>query len=130
MLSFDTIVTLAEREAGAFGMADAGLLDRVRTVIDWINERGPYTPDQLRAMTMQIKELLARRLLIVRDRQTFPAISEERIERPIFVVGFARSGTTLLHSLLAEDPEAHAPQSWHMYSPSPPPGAGPVVPDV
>ena len=36
------------------------------------------------------------------DRQRHPQIAEERIERPIFVVGFARSGTTLIHSLLAE----------------------------
>lgn len=129
MLSYDNIVALAERESGAYGLADKGLLQRVHTVVDWINERGPYSPGQSHAMTLQIKELLTRRLRILQDRQTYPAISEETIDRPIFVVGFARSGTTLLHSLLAEDPDVLAPQSWHMYSPSPPPGAGPIAPE-
>ena len=126
-LSFDRIVTLAERDSGAFGLADEGLLGRVATIVDWINERGPYAPDQLQAMQAQIKRTLATRLRLLLDRQRYPAIAEEKIERPIFIIGFARSGTTLIHSLLAEEPEALAPQSWHLYSPSPPPGAGPVV---
>jgi hypothetical protein len=126
-LSLDTILTLAERETGAFGLADAGLQRRARTLVDWINARGPYSPDQVDAMQRQVLRLLVTRLRLAADRQAWPAIAEERIERPIFIVGFARSGTTLLHSLLAEDPQARAPQSWHVFSPSPPPGAGPVA---
>ncbi|MBW8784687.1 MAG: sulfotransferase, partial [Novosphingobium sp.] len=53
--------------------------------------------------------------------------AEQEIVRPVFIIGFPRSGTTLLHSLLAEDPDVLKLQSWHIYSPSPPPGAGPVV---
>ena len=126
-LSLANILTLAERSSGAYGLADEGLLTRVGATVDWINQRGPYSPDQLRAMQDQLTQLLARRLCIALDRKRFSAICDEKIERPIFIVGFARSGTTLLHSLLAEDPEALHPQSWHMYSPSPPPGAGPVA---
>jgi hypothetical protein len=129
MLSLENIVALAEREVGAYGLADEGLITRVRTVVDWINESGPYSRTELRDMQEQIRRLLANRLKLAFDRQRYPEIAEEKIERPIFIVGFARSGTTLIHSLLAEDPEALAPQSWHMYSPSPPPGAGPVVPE-
>lgn len=128
-LSFDRILTLAERDCGTGGLADEGLLSRVAAVVDWINEHGPYTPDQLRAMQAQIKQTLATRLRLLADRQRYPAIAGENIDRPIFIIGFARAGTTLVHSLLAEDPEVYAPQSWHMYSPSPPPGAGPVVPE-
>ena len=127
LLEYDAIMALAERESGAFDLADSGLRGRVRFVIDWINERGPYTPDQLREMSAQIRRLLANRMRLLVDRQRFPAIAGETIDRPIFIVGFPRAGTTLIHSLLAEDPEVLAPQSWHMYSPSPPPGAGPVA---
>ena len=126
-LSFDCILTLAERDSGAVGLADEGLISRARAVVDWVNERGPYGASQLRAMQAQIKNLLATRLRLAADRQRYPAIAGEKIERPIFIIGFARAGTTLVHSLLAEDPGVYAPQSWHMYSPSPPPGAGPVA---
>ncbi len=121
------ILTLAERESGAYGLADPGLIARLTRLIDWINDRGPYSPDQVWAMRDQFRRILTNRLKLAQDRQRFPAIAQERIERPIFIVGFARSGTTLLHSLLAEDPDVLKPQSWHMYSPSPPPGAVPVA---
>ena len=122
-LSFDTVLALAERESGAYGGADAGLLGRHRAMVEWINARGPYSVDQLAGMRRQLSRLLANRLRIALDRRRFPAIAAERIERPIFVVGLPRAGTTLLHSLLAEDPEVHAPRAWHSHVPSPPPGA-------
>jgi hypothetical protein len=126
-LCFADILTLAERESGAYGLADEGTKARLEAIVDWINERGPYTADQGRGMQSQLRNLLARRLKVRLDRDRFPAIAQEKIERPVFIIGFARSGTTLLHSLLAEHPDVLAPQSWHMYAPSPPPGAGPVV---
>jgi hypothetical protein len=121
------ILRSAERESGAYGLADPHLVERLAGFVDWINGRGPYTADQARAIRDQLLRIVATRLKIALDRRRHPEIADEPIERPIFIIGFARSGTTLLHSLLAEDPDALAPQSWHMYSPSPPPGAGPVA---
>lgn len=126
-LQFEPIMARAVRESGAFGIRDAGLDERLRAMLDWINARGPYTPDRLDAMQRQVHKLLVARLQMALDRQRFPQIAEERIEQPIFIIGFARSGTTLLHSLLAEAPDALALQSWNVVSPSPPPGAGPVA---
>jgi hypothetical protein len=126
-LSVQQILTLAERESGAFGLADAGLRQRLTTMVDWINAKAPYTPDQVAAMRRQIQHILANRLRITLDRRRYPGIVEEKIERPIFIIGFARSGTTLLHELFAQDPETLAPLAWHARWPSPPPGAGPVA---
>jgi len=117
----------AESESGAYGLVDDGLRGRVTAMIDWINARGPYRPDQIDGMSRQIHKLLVNRLLVALDRKRFPAIAEERIEQPIFIIGFARSGTTFLHSLLAEDPEFLALRSWNVLTPSPPPGAGPIA---
>ena len=70
---------------------------------------------------------LATRLRIEQWFKDHPECAESQIEGPVFVIGLPRTGTTLLHALLAEDPAVHAPQSWHMLSPSPPPGNGPVA---
>jgi sulfotransferase family protein len=126
-LSFETIFTLAERESGAYGLVDEGLRARVAALIEWINQHGPYTIDQVDAMSRQLRKLLVNRLRLALDRKQFPDIATEEIDRPIFVVGFPRSGTTLLHSLLAEDPEVLTLRSWHTLAGSPPPGAGPVA---
>jgi Sulfotransferase family len=65
---------------------------------------------------------LSNRLLMERDRRLHPDIAKQEIREPIFIVGLPRSGTTLLHALLAVDPEHRAPLTWEVMSPSPPNG--------
>jgi Sulfotransferase family len=79
-------------------------------------------------MRQQLQGILVNRLRLILDRRFFPGIAREKVERPIFVVGFARSGSTLLHGLLAQDPESLTPLAWHTRMISPPPGAGPIAP--
>jgi len=55
-----------------------------------------------------------------RDRQLYPEIARQEIREPLFIVGLPRSGTTLLHTLIAADPEHRAPLTWEVMSPSPP----------
>ena len=45
----------------------------------------------------------------------------ERIEAPIFVTGLGRSGTTLLHELLMQDPANRVPLLWETFASVPPP---------
>jgi hypothetical protein len=66
---------------------------------------------------------LKNRLLLVDLFAKHPEIAEQRIERPIFVVGPPRSGTTIFHDLLAMDPENRVPLTWEACYPVPPPEA-------
>ena len=63
------------------------------------------------------------RLLYVNDRKRFPEIAQQKIEKPIFIIGFPRTGTTILHDILAQDPANRAPMTWEIMFPSPPPQA-------
>jgi Sulfotransferase family len=63
------------------------------------------------------------RLNYVNDRKQFPAIADERIAAPVFIIGFPRTGTTILHDILAQDPDSRAPLTWETMFPSPPPDA-------
>ena len=61
----------------------------------------------------------------VRERpaaSTRPSPSE-RIVAPVFIIGFPRTGTTILHDILAQDPDSRAPLTWETMFPSPPPEA-------
>ena len=65
-------------------------------------------------------DILSARLKMQRDRQVYPNIARQEIREPLFIVGLPRSGTSLLHRLLAADPEHRFPLTWEVRSPSPP----------
>jgi hypothetical protein len=68
--------------------------------------------------------LLAHRLRLHEDRRRHPRIAEQEIRRPLFIVGLPRTGSTLLHHLLAQDPASRVAQAWEVMAPSPPPDTG------
>ena len=61
------------------------------------------------------------RLHYVNDRKMHPEIADVSIEKPVFIVGLPRTGTTILHDILAQDPANRAPLTWELMFPSPPP---------
>jgi hypothetical protein len=63
---------------------------------------------------------LCTRLFMQRDRKAHPSVARQEIREPLFIVGLPRSGTTLLHTLLAADPEHRVPLTWEVMTPSPP----------
>ena len=72
------------------------------------------------ALKVDVLETLCSRLQMERDRRLYPEIARQQIREPLFIVGLPRSGTTVLHSLLAADPEHRCPLMWEVRSPSPP----------
>ncbi len=61
------------------------------------------------------------RLHYVNDRKRFPEIAKQEIIQPVFIVGLPRTGTTILHDILAQDPANRVPMTWEAMFPSPPP---------
>ncbi|MBZ0253768.1 MAG: sulfotransferase, partial [Candidatus Methylomirabilis sp.] len=52
-----------------------------------------------------------------------PEILKQRLAPPVFIVGLQRTGTTMLHRLLAADPAARFLASWEATNPAPDPAA-------
>jgi sulfotransferase family protein len=67
-----------------------------------------------------LMRMLSNRLLLERDRHLYPSIQTQRIVQPLFILGLPRSGTTLLHTLMATDMAHRAPFVWEAMFPSPP----------
>jgi hypothetical protein len=51
-----------------------------------------------------------------------PEIAETPIPRPVFVTGLLRTGTTLVHNLLAQHPDLRVPDLWELMHPVGPRG--------
>jgi Sulfotransferase family len=64
---------------------------------------------------------LTNRLGITAERRAHPDIATRDVVPPIVIVGQGRTGTTILHDLLAQDPQTRVPLSWEVAQPCPPP---------
>jgi len=69
----------------------------------------------------EIVEYLCTRLGLVEWRKAHPEIADVDVVPPIVIVGQARTGTTILHDLLAQDPANRVPLTWEVDRPLPPP---------
>ncbi len=70
---------------------------------------------------LDIVRALKNRLQVVDWRKKHPEVAQQRIERPIFIVGQPRTGTTILFDLLAQDPQLRPPLTWEVDTPLPVP---------
>ena len=71
-------------------------------------------------MRLHLRDLLETRLHLAaawHDRRRL--LDSTQIQRPIFIVGMPRSGSTFLHELLSEHPRHRAPRVWEVMFPLP-----------
>lgn len=64
---------------------------------------------------------LINRLRIQRDFTLHPGLAQVALPPGLFITGLPRTGTTLLHRLLAQDPDFRTLRAWELLIPSPPP---------
>ena len=69
----------------------------------------------------ELVDYLSNRLGIIEWRKQHPEITGVDVVPPIVIIGQARTGTTILHDLLAQDPANRLPLTWETDRPLPPP---------
>lgn len=120
LLDADALMEAAQAETGLSDYGDPTLPERFRLFVSKFLEVGLDEAGK-RAAASTCQQQLRARLAFFEDRKRHP-IGDQVIERPLFVTGEPRSGTTLLHALLAVDPNGRALRFWELMHPSPPPG--------
>ena len=65
-----------------------------------------------------VVSLLENLLLLEEERRLSPQVEAQRITAPTFITGLPRTGTTLLHALLAEDEANRTPLTWEVMFPA------------
>ena len=120
------LLAQAQYETGLHDFGDGRFRGPLAAFVELVNSAGQLSLDDRRAAFGQMVRVLAERLRLIEDRKRYPGIADERIEAPLIVIGFPRSGTTLLHALLAAAPGNRAPLYWEIARPSPPPSLAAV----
>jgi hypothetical protein len=116
--------SLLDRAARNTGLTDFGD-DRFRTplrvLLDAFEHEAALTLLGRIIARSELVRLLENRLRMTAARRANPEIDRERIEQPLFILGLPRTGTTILHELLAQDPANRVPMTWEVMHPWPPP---------
>src|SRR5213596_1603515 len=114
------LIGTAKRRCGLDDFGEGELFEALSRLLDSCRDEARLNLIGKIALKVDVLAALCARLKMERDRQLHPNISRQEIRKPLFIVGLPRSGTSVLHRLLAADPEHRAPLMWEVRSPSPP----------
>jgi len=108
---------------GTFG-ASEGIEGPFTMLCECLEKEARLSPiGRLATRYERLPGILGERLRIVELLKKHPEIRNIPVKAPVVVSGLARSGTTLLHRLLATNPRFRGPQTWELTSPAPGPQA-------
>lgn len=117
-LELEPLLNAARRRArlADFGAWDyetplARLLDAYR------NEARLTTLGRITVREMLVS-LLENLLYMEAERQADPTIESRPLSAPVFIIGLPRTGTTLLHGLMSQDPANRVPLTWEVMFPA------------
>lgn len=120
-LDADALAEEARRRTGLEDFGDPRFWEPYRIFVDSLREEARlHTVGRLLARDDVVSALVSR-LQLVETRKQHPEIADENVERPIFITGLPRTGTSITHELLAADPRHRAPLHWEVRNPCPPP---------
>lgn len=111
----------ASRQAGLDDFGDPSFREGLELLVSSYEQEARLSALGRGAVRGRLTQFLVNRLKLHDWLFRHPEILEEVIERPIFILGLPRTGTTLLHDLLALDPFSRAPLHWEAEEPCPPP---------
>lgn len=111
----------ARRRTGLHDLGPGAVEEPLTILARSFETEAGFSPFGRRVARQILQGLVEERLKIVDTLDRHPEIRQVEIHRPLFIVGLPRTGTTLLYSLLAQDPAARPLLTWESVYPTPPP---------
>lgn len=114
-----SVLRAARRQTGLTDAGDDRFLLPMRKLIEQVGDFERYTPLARAFIRTICVRAIVHRLKIEQWFKDHPEADDIPIERPIFVLGFPRTGTTVLQNMLEQAPHRRALQFWETTSPIP-----------
>ena len=118
-VSVDRVLAEAQRKVGMSDFGDEAFLEPLEILVDSINREAALNPVGHMIIRGRIVGVLANKLVTQDTIKRHPEILDIPVEAPIVVAGLARTGTTMLHRLIAQDPGIRSLASWEAINPAP-----------
>lgn len=113
------LIDTAQRRSGFKDFGDVPFREPLGLLLQSYAEEADLNLIGRLAARWDVLRFLSNLLRLRAEESSAPAIAQEPIRQPIFITGLPRSGTTFLHSLLAEDPANLVPRCWQTVFPYP-----------
>jgi hypothetical protein len=118
-LDVTDMLAAALKRVGRDGFHDRSFVQPLQRLIASCNAESDLNSLGRNAVKFEIRRSLHNLLEFERRERDDPAVLTRPIERPIFITGMPRSGSTFLHRLLVRDTAVAAPLSWRLVHPHP-----------
>jgi hypothetical protein len=119
-----TVEDLHASAARRTGLSDFGAddyTDGLAVLLDSYAREAELTPLGAKAHRAFLRGALSARLFSEAAWHAYPEYAQVQIDRPVFVTGLPRTGTTALHRLLTADPDSQGLEVWLAQVPQPRP---------
>jgi hypothetical protein len=123
-LNLEGIVAKARTATGLSDLGDPAALDGLERLVNASNEEAKLSAAGAQRWEANLVGILSNRLRVVDYLKQHPELLERPIDKPMFVFGLPRTGTTLAINLLSADPARRCLLRWESLNPVPPAAAG------
>ncbi len=120
-LDADALLADARRVTGLDDYGDEWFIEPFRVLVKALNEEAALTPVGRLVARSEIARSLQARLQVEDTIRRNPEILEQAVAPVHVVTGLGRTGTSILHELLALDEDNRVPMQWEMIYPVPAP---------
>ena len=117
VLDPQVLAAAARERAGAPPDAPLRFLGPLQVLADALDREAGLTEAGARAVGSALTGALAAQLRLAAAYAEHPEIARVPVERPVFVIGLLRTGSTLVHNLLGLHPALRAPRLWELMNP-------------
>jgi hypothetical protein len=123
----ESLMAAAVRKAKLSDFGDESFASRMRILLRSLELEARLHPFGRFMIRQNLVRFLVNRLRIEEAFATHPEIEDVQMQDPVFIVGLQRTGTTMLHRLLAADTvNFRFLASWEAINPAPFPSSGGV----
>ncbi len=122
-LCADRLIRRAQRRTGLHEWGDETFRLGLEQLTAALRQQAQLSQVGRFAAYFNLLDHLSVRLRLLDYRARRPEVAAQQIRQPLFILGLPRTGTTILHELIAQDPAFRSPASWEVSRPLPPPTA-------
>jgi hypothetical protein len=120
-LDAERVVEQASEQSGLTDLGDDSWKEGLGRLVDALRNEAALNELGAALVGGELAGYLGDRMRLVAYRKAHPEIVGVDVVPPIVIVGQGRTGTTILHQLLAQDPATRVPLTWEIDRPVPPP---------